>query len=341
MKMLRLSLLLFSLVVLLMPVMILTGETGGNEELPAVVIEAKPKVTTFQDLYSLFKDNLDEQGYVYVEDLSLRRAHLSFAWNIDFEDEWQSEGVLLSDDFDQPTDEKIPLAERLMAVTHTASTTDDPKELFQFENFMTRNLDMQDLDLDTWFEAGMEEQIKSHSIDKTSSALSYTYNMGTLHAEEGEFDFHTLETKLSPLAYEEDNLFEALPKLADYLYESRPSLEDESSTILITALVTEETSLTEDVILHSVQWSRSSQSDRTFVRHMIEFDRDISEEDATAVLAHLEKNSPSEVKGLAKLWREALSREGTGELFGEGWSARARTTGQKGSFVLDYKLDKP
>lgn len=312
-------------------------------ELPAVMIEAEPEHTYFQDLYRDFESAMEEQGYVFVDELPRLRNSLSLVWHIGSDDDWRVEEVVLSDYIERPEDAEIPLADRMISVTLKASTTGEPEELWEFENLLTQDLDIEPVDPEDWFEVGMEEQIRLHPIEGTSSALGYTYNMGTLHADDGEFDFHTLDTKLSPLAYEEDTIFDALPKLADYLYESRLRLETEYSTIYIGALITEETPVTEDVFMHSVQWSQNPGSDRSYVRHTIDFDPEISQEDVAAVLTHLEDNLPVdlEIQGLADLWDEASAGSGSAEVLGDGWSARARIFGQQPSFMLNFSIEHP
>lgn len=298
------------------------------------------KETVFQYLYRTFESTLDNQGFVIAQDLANQRESIALVWHIDAKETWRSEEVTLSDFVEHPGNAEIPLAERKIIAKHTASIADDPTELWTFENVLTKPLEIEPVELDTWFVSGMEEQTRLHPIEGTSSALKYTYNMGTLHAEDGAFDFHTLETELFPLDYKEPTIFEALPKLADFLYASRLRLETKNSTVLIRASITEELPLTPDVVRHTVQWSKTSETEDIEIRHVIDFNPNISKEDATAVLQHLEDTLPVETEGLADLWGKATAETGAGELFGDAWSARASAFGQQYSFMLTYRIEQ-
>lgn len=315
--------------------------TTETPETSATTEPQETQETVFQDLYRAFDNMLTKQGYVIAQDLSHQRESISLIWNVSTQNGWQSEEVRLTDYVVSPEDAETPLAERQILVKHTASHANDPKELWEFESLLTKPLNIEPVELDTWFTPGMEEQIRRHPIEGTSSALIYTYNMGTLHSEDGPFEFHTLETELSPLDYKESTLFEALPKLADYLYKSRLRLEAEQTTIQVKALITEETPIAQDVVRHSVQWSKSPDSAIAQVRHSIEFNPNTSSEDTAAVLQHLQDNLPMETQSLPELWAKVVEESGTAEVFGDGWIARASAFGQQHTFTLDFSIEIP
>lgn len=318
-----------------------TESTVANEkeDLPSATIAGVPEGTIFQDLFADLQELMVESGYKMAEALEPPDSNIVFSWTISSDDsreEWFAEELILTD----YTAEDTPLEDREISAMYMASTTEDEENFLEIDSSLAEAFGIPPADLLATAAEDIEDWGALIEIEGTGSTLEYYYTLAPHYSVSPvATNQHTLSAEIKPIGYEEESLLEALPKLADYLYEVRPGWADGFEQYYVRAMITEEELEVEGVNYHSLELIHSSYTDTVFVRHYIDFEDNVSLEDSLEVIAYLEERLPEDITGLQTNWEQTFEEGEYLQPTGDGWSAGISATSINKMMWVFYRLE--
>lgn len=312
--------------------------TEDDQALPPTAIKAEPEGTLFQDLFAQLLTVVEDEGYALTDEVTPTHNNLAISWSINSEEtgeNWFTEALVLAD----IPDAQKPLDQREMSAIYTVRA---PREIEKFRELDTSLAEAFGIPEAQLSETASEDNNWGASIEipGTGSTLEYYYAVEPHGGMTADFeDVYTLSAQIKPIGYEDESLLDALPKLADYLYETRPAGAVGDTQIFVRALVSEQDLESNGVTFHTFELIPSSYTETMFIRHYVVFDDDVSQEDALAVIAYLEEHTPEEVSGLQEHWKKSYDDQEHVSHADGAWSAGfTALEGSKMMWVL-YPLE--
>lgn len=317
-----------------------TPEAAEEEAvLPPTRIEGKPEGTRFQDLFARLEELIADEGYTLAAEVAPSHSNLMLSWSISSDETgeaWFSEELLLTD---IPEGDK-PLEEREMKAIYTVRTAEESEKFRNLDRSLAEAFGIPEAELFASAPEEIENWATLIEIRGTRSTLEYYYTLESHDSIPQDVgDRHTLSAELKPIGYQGESLTEAMPILADYLFERRPGDAEGSEQLFVRALISEKDLDSIGVTFHSVELIPSSYIDTTFVRHYLTFEDDISKENALAVVAYLEEHIPEEITGLQENWEKSAEEQRHISLTEAGWTAGLSALDNAKMMWVMYPLD--